>query len=99
LLPITAGATPQRPRKVAINILRSQIRWHAFLFDVLRLQPERQKVAQRASAGLACKPEQAALLLEECAIDPMQRAETLSLAGWARLTAEFLKEKTDGKAG
>jgi hypothetical protein len=29
----------------------------------------------------------------------MQRAETLSLAGWARLTAEFLKEKTDGKAG
>jgi len=60
---------------------------------------KRKTLRNALSTGLAWKPDQAALLLEKCAIDPMRRAETLSLEEWARLTSEFLEEKNTRKNG
>jgi len=41
------------------------------------------------SAGLRQKPETVSAFLQKAQIDPMRRAETLSLEEWARLTADF----------
>lgn len=59
---------------------------------------KRKTLRNALSAGLALKPAQTALLLEKSAIDPMRRAETLSLEEWSRLIVEFLEEKNVGKA-
>ncbi len=60
---------------------------------------KRKTLRNALSAGLAWRPQQTARMLERCAIDPMRRAETLSLEEWSRLTAEFLEEKTAGESG
>ncbi len=60
---------------------------------------KRKTLRNALSAGLAWRPQQAARMLERCAVDPMRRAETLSLEEWSRLTAEFLEEKTAGESG
>ncbi len=58
---------------------------------------KRKTLRNALSAGLAVPPPQAAGLLERAGIDPMRRAETLSLEEWSRLTGEFLEEKTPGE--
>lgn len=55
---------------------------------------KRKTLRNALSAGLALPPQQAAGLLERAGINPMRRAETLSLEEWARLTGEFLEEKS-----
>lgn len=48
---------------------------------------KRKTLRNSLSAGLAISPLQAADLLSRASIDPMRRAETLSLDEWQRLTA------------
>jgi 16S rRNA (adenine1518-N6/adenine1519-N6)-dimethyltransferase len=55
---------------------------------------KRKTLRNALSAGLAISPQQAASLLARSGIDPMRRAETLSLEEWSRLTSEFLEEIT-----
>lgn len=50
---------------------------------------KRKTLRNTLSAGLHWPPEQAAAFLLECNIDPQRRAETLSLAEWAVLTAKY----------
>lgn len=58
---------------------------------------KRKTLRNALSAGLAWRPQQAASLLERAGIDPMRRAEMLSLDEWSRLTGEFLEENTPDK--
>lgn len=50
---------------------------------------KRKTLRNSLSGGLGWKPGQAQNLLEAAEIDPMRRAETLSVEEWARLTREF----------
>jgi 16S rRNA (adenine1518-N6/adenine1519-N6)-dimethyltransferase len=50
---------------------------------------KRKTLRNALSAGLAWSPAQAKSMLSEAAIDPMRRAETLSLQEWAVLTEVF----------
>lgn len=49
---------------------------------------KRKTLRNSLSAGLGISPQAAAALLEKSAIDPMRRAETLSLPEWAALSAQ-----------
>ncbi|GAB4487721.1 MAG: 16S rRNA (adenine(1518)-N(6)/adenine(1519)-N(6)) -dimethyltransferase RsmA [Anaerolineales bacterium] len=49
---------------------------------------KRKTLRNSLSAGLGISPQAAAALLEKSAINPMRRAETLSLPEWAALTAQ-----------
>lgn len=49
---------------------------------------KRKTLRNSLSAGLGISPQAAAALLEKSAIDPMRRAETLSLPEWAALCAQ-----------
>lgn len=55
---------------------------------------KRKTMRNALSAGLAWPAAKAGAMLQTAGIDPMRRAETLSLDEWARLTAGFLEEKT-----
>lgn len=57
---------------------------------------KRKTMRNALSAGLAWPASRVGTLLEQTGIDPMRRAETLALDEWARLTAEYLEEKTAG---
>jgi len=52
---------------------------------------KRKTLRNSISAGLRLKPVDAAQLLEKCGIDPMRRAETLSMNEWAIFTRQFLE--------
>jgi len=50
---------------------------------------KRKKLRNALSGGLGWKPDAAVVLLESAGIDPMRRAETLSVEEWRRLTDCF----------
>lgn len=54
---------------------------------------KRKTLRNALSGGLGWKPERVNTLLQRIAIDPMRRAETLSLEEWRELTAIYLEEK------
>ncbi len=53
----------------------------------------RKTLRNSLSGGLGWKPERASALLHNAGIDPMRRAETLSLEEWRVLTGYFSEEK------
>ena len=55
---------------------------------------KRKTLRNSLSAGLAWDAPRAASLLQDAAIDPQRRAETLSLEEWARLTTGFENQLT-----
>jgi 16S rRNA (adenine1518-N6/adenine1519-N6)-dimethyltransferase len=55
---------------------------------------KRKTLRNSLSAGLRLTPMETAALLEKSGIDPMRRAETLSLDEWARLTSELTARVT-----
>ncbi len=59
---------------------------------------KRKTLRNSLAGGLKWKPEKAAALLADAGIDPMRRAETLSLDEWARLTKSFQKYNFDAKS-
>jgi 16S rRNA (adenine1518-N6/adenine1519-N6)-dimethyltransferase len=50
---------------------------------------KRKTLRNALASGLAWKPGQVEILLRQASIDPMRRAETLSLEEWAALTTAF----------
>jgi 16S rRNA (adenine1518-N6/adenine1519-N6)-dimethyltransferase len=52
---------------------------------------KRKTLRNSLSAGLSWAPEQTVRLLQSAAIDPMRRAETLSIEEWKALTDAFVK--------
>jgi 16S rRNA (adenine1518-N6/adenine1519-N6)-dimethyltransferase len=54
---------------------------------------KRKTLRNSLSAGLGIAPARAAALLEQAGLDPMRRAETLSIEEWARLCAARDKEE------
>jgi len=54
---------------------------------------KRKQLRNSISAGLSISAAEAGTLLEKSAIDPMRRAETLSLEEWLRLTRETLQNQ------
>lgn len=54
---------------------------------------KRKTLRNALSGGLGWKPERAAALLHRAGIDPMRRAETISMEEWRLLTGYFLEEK------
>jgi 16S rRNA (adenine1518-N6/adenine1519-N6)-dimethyltransferase len=50
---------------------------------------KRKTLRNSLSAGLRLTPVETGQLLETCDIDPMRRAETLSISEWSRLTEQF----------
>ncbi|HZU86622.1 MAG TPA: 16S rRNA (adenine(1518)-N(6)/adenine(1519)-N(6))-dimethyltransferase RsmA, partial [Anaerolineaceae bacterium] len=50
---------------------------------------KRKTLRNSLSGGLGWKPDRAVALLAAAEIDPMRRAETLSIEEWARLTQQF----------
>lgn len=59
---------------------------------------KRKTLRNALSGGLGWKPERAAALLHRADIDPMRRAETISLEEWRLLTGYFLEEKISAAA-
>lgn len=53
---------------------------------------KRKTMRNALSAGLGWKAERGQALLQKAGIDPMRRAETLSLDEWRQLTDQFLEE-------
>lgn len=58
----------------------------------LAFAQKRKTLRNTLSAGLHWPPERAAALLAEAGIDPMRRAETLSLDEWAQIVSAFRRE-------
>jgi 16S rRNA (adenine1518-N6/adenine1519-N6)-dimethyltransferase len=57
---------------------------------------KRKQMRNSLAAGLNLTGEQAAALLTQADIDPMRRAETLTLAEWARLARAWLATQASG---
>lgn len=53
---------------------------------------KRKTLRNTLSAGLHWPPERAVKLLTACGIDPMRRAETVSLEEWACLVRAYREE-------
>lgn len=92
---VPAGAFYPRP-KVDSAILRLDVAPNPDVVDVADAQTffrivkagfsqKRKQLRNSLSGGLAIPKEQATALLEEAEVAPQRRAETLSLAEWARL--------------
>ena len=66
----------------------------ASFFRVVRagFSQKRKKLRNSLSAGLRFAPAEAAELLEQVAVDPGRRAETLSLQEWARVTQTLYQQ-------
>lgn len=60
---------------------------------------KRKTLRNSLSGGLGWKSARGEALLQKAGIDPMRRAETLSLDEWRRLTALFLVENIPAEAG
>lgn len=59
---------------------------------------KRKTLRNALSAGLGWKPERGEALLLKAGVDPMRRAETLSLDEWRRLTGLYLEENINHPA-
>ena len=64
-----------------------------FLLAKAGFSQKRKTLRNSISAGLRITKEDAAFLLENSGIDPMRRAETLSIPEWSVLTKQFKKDK------
>ncbi len=56
---------------------------------------KRKTLRNALAGGLGWKPERAAALLQAAAIDPMRRAETVTLEEWGRLARLYREEPTN----
>jgi 16S rRNA (adenine1518-N6/adenine1519-N6)-dimethyltransferase len=65
-----------------------------FRLAKLAFAQKRKTLRNTLSAGLRWPPETATRLLEQAGIDPMRRAETLSLDEWAQLVTVYRQENS-----
>ncbi len=66
-----------------------------FLVAKAGFSQKRKTLRNSLSAGLRLSPADAAKMLEQARINPMRRAETLSIEEWLTLTIQFHSHKTE----